>query len=430
MNNNLLHVSLHRDGLIKRREFLQLAGAGFAGLAATDILGTLGVNAAEMKRQGRSCILLFMDGAPSQMETWDPKPGTDNGGPTKAIKTAVSGIEISEFFPKIAQQMKDIAVIRSIVGKEAAHERGKYHLRTGRRLTGAKDHPHFGSVVANQIGDPKSDIPNFVSIGGNTQSAGFLGVRYAPFSVSKPGEMPAYTKSIAGDAKLSRRLELLRKQNDGLAQAGAPGIASERNELYDKAAKLMTSERLKAFTLNGESDATKKKYGESTFGKGCLVARRLVEGGVPFVEVRQGGWDMHQDLWTRIDNVGSPVDRAASTLIADLKSRGMLDSTLVIVLGEFGRTPKINNRTPTVGRDHWARNFSCLMAGGGIIGGQVVGATSDDGMEIADRPIEIDDLFRTMCHSLKIDADEELWTPANRPLRIVDAGEPIEELIS
>lgn len=428
MNNNLLHVSLHRDGLIKRRQLLQLSGAGFAGLAASDILGTLGVNADEMKRQGRACILLFMDGAPSQMETWDPKPGSNNGGETKAIDTAAPGVQIAEFFPQIAKQMKDISVIRTIVGKEAAHERGKYHLRTGRRLTGSKDHPHFGSVVARQIGNPDSDIPNFVSIGGNTQSAGFLGVKYAPFTVNPAGQLPAFTQSISNNTKLSRRLELLKLQNDGLT--AAPDIAAERNELYDKAAKLMTSERLKAFSLDDESAATKTNYGDTPFGKGCLVARRLVESGVPFVEVRQGGWDMHQELWTRIKTVGGPVDQAASALIADLKSRGLLDSTLVVVLGEFGRTPKINNRTPTVGRDHWARNFSCLLAGGGIKGGQVVGTTSDDGMEIEDRPVEVDDLFRTMCRSLKIDADEEMWTPSNRPLRIVDAGAPVEELFA
>lgn len=429
MNNNLLHVGLTRDGLIRRRQLLRLGGAGFAGLAAGDILGTLGVNAAEMKRQGRACIMLFMDGAPSQMETWDPKPGTENGGQTEAIDTAVSGIQISQYFPRIAKQMKDISVVRTIAGKEAAHERGKYHLRTGRRLTGAKDHPHFGSVVAHENGDPDADIPNFISIGGNTQSAGFLGVKYAPFTVNSAGQMPAYTKSLTNDAKLRRRMDLLRAQNDELAVAGAPNIANERTELYDKAAKLMTSERLKAFTLGGESDKTKKLYGDHAFGKGCLVARRLVESGVPFVEVRQGGWDMHQDLWTRIEKTGGPVDQGMSALITDLKSRGLLDSTLVIVLGEFGRTPKINNREPTVGRDHWARNFSCLMAGGGVKGGQLVGKTSDDGMEIEDRPVEVDDLFRTMCKSLSIDADHELWTPSNRPLRIVDAGEPIAELI-
>lgn len=428
MNNNLLHVNLNRDGDVNRRQLLRLSGAGFAGLAASDILGTLGVNAAEMKRQGRACIMLFMDGAPSQMDTWDPKPGTDNGGPTEAIDTAVSGIQISQFFPRIAKQMRDISIIRTIAGKEAAHERGKYHLRTGRRLTGAKDHPHIGSVVAHQNGDPDTDIPNFISIGGNTQSAGFLGVRYAPFTVNNAGQMPAFTKSLTGEPKLRRRMELLKAQNETLADLGAPEIAQERNELYDKAARLMTSERLKAFTLNGEKDQTKKMYGDHAFGKGCLVARRLVESGVPFVEVRQGGWDMHQELWTKIPKTGGYVDQGLSALVQDLKSRGLLDSTLIVLLGEFGRTPKINNREPTVGRDHWARNFSCLMAGGGTKGGQVIGKTSDDGMEIEDRPVEVDDLFQTMCKSLQVDADEELWTPSNRPLRIVDAGSPVEEL--
>ena len=429
MNNNLLSVSLTRDGVIRRRSLLQLAGAGFAGMAATDWLGAIGVNAAEIKAQGKACIMCFLEGAPSQMETWDPKPGTENGGETKAIKTAVPGIEIAEFFPKIAQQMKDIAVVRTLAGKEAAHERGRYHLRTGRRLTGSSNHPHIGAVTAHEIGDPDSDIPNFVSIGG-TISSGFLGVDYAPFTVTRAGQLPSNVKALprVPADRMRRRLEMLRAQDESLA-AAAPKIVTEHLGLYDKAADLMTSDRLKAFTFAGESDQTKKSYGNHAFGQGCLVARRLVESGVPFVEVKTGGWDMHQDLWKNMPRRGGEADQGVAALLTDLRRRGLLDSTLVVVLGEFGRTPRINNRTPTVGRDHWARNFGCLLAGGGIRGGQVIGATSDDGMEIADRPVEIDDLFQTLCASLGIDAEKELWTPDDRPLRIVDAGEPIGELI-
>ena len=427
MNNNLLRVSLGGDGLIRRRQLLRLAGAGFAGMAAYDWLGALGVSAEQIKRSGRSCIMVFLEGAPSQMETWDPKPGTENGGETKAIKTAVDGIEIAEFFPSIAKQMKEIAVVRTLAGKEAAHERGRYHLRTGRRLTGSSDHPHFGAVVSHEIGDPESDIPNFVSIG-RTVSSGFLGVNYAPFNVDKAGRLPSNVARRVPDARMKRRLDLLRAQDASL-DAIAPDIVREHQGLYKKAADLMTSERLKAFTLDKESDKTKATYGKSDIGQGCLVARRLVESGVPFVEVKQGGWDMHSDLWKNMAKRGGEMDKAVGALIGDLKARGLLDSTLVVVLGEFGRTPRINNRTPTVGRDHWARNFGCLLAGGGIRGGQVVGKTSADGMEIEDRPVEVDDLFQTMCTSLGIEAEKELWTPDDRPLRIVDAGEPIKELI-
>lgn len=192
----------------------------------------------------------------------------------------------------------------------------------------------------------------------------------------------------------------------------------------------MTSERLKAFQLQGEPEKIKNAYGTHAFGQGCLVARRLVEAGVPFVEVQRGGWDMHSNLWQNIPRTAAEADQGVSQLLKDLKSRGLLERTLVLVLGEFGRTPKINQRTPNVGRDHWARNFNLLISGAGIQGGRVVGQTSEDGTEIVDRPVEVDDLFRTMCVCLGIDADEELYTPQGRPLRIVDAGAPIQELLS
>ena len=428
MNNNLLRVSLDRDGHVSRRSLLRLGGAGFAGIAAFDWLGTLGVHAAEMKRRGKACIMVFLEGAPSQLETWDPKPGTETGGETESIKTAAPGVEIAKYWPQVAKQMKDIAVIRTIAGKEAAHERGQYHLRTGRRLTGSSNHPHFGSVVAHEIGNPESDIPNFISIG-NTVSAGFLGVDYAPFNVDDPGKLPSNVAARVPAGRMRRRLELLKEQ-DRLLSPIAPDIATEHQGLYRKAAELMTSDRLTAFQLDGESEKAKKSYGNSKFGRGCLVARRLVESGVPFVEVKTGGWDMHQELWKKIGPKAGETDQGVAALIADLKARGLLEDTLVMVIGEFGRTPRINNREPTVGRDHWAKNFGCLLAGGGIRGGQVIGATSDDGMEITDRPVEVDDLFQSLCRCMGVDADKELWTPEDRPLRIVDAGEVIDELFA
>jgi uncharacterized protein (DUF1501 family) len=428
-NNNLLHVNLTRDGLVARRRLLQLAGAGFAGLSGAGWLQTLGLHADDLKREGRACIMVFLTGAPSQMETWDPKPGTANGGPTQAIDTAIPGVQFAEYWPKTAALMQDVSVIRSMVGKEAAHERGQYHLRTGRRLGGASHFPHIGAVVAHELGDPEADVPNFISIG-NTISSGFLGVKVAPFVVERAGQLPANVSSSVPTARIDRRLALLRAQDGDFAAAGAAGIAREHEALYARASLLMTSQRLKAFTLDGESDAVKQSYGAHPFGQGCLVARRLVESGVPFVEVQRGGWDMHQDLWQNIPRAAGEVDQGLSALVTDLKQRGLLERTLVVVLGEFGRTPKINQRTPNVGRDHWARNFNLLLAGAGICGGRCVGRTSADGMEVSDRPVEVDDLFRTLCHCLSIDADKELITPEGRPLRIVDAGAAVQELLA
>jgi hypothetical protein len=429
MNNNFLDISLNRHGLITRRRLLQLSGAGFAGLSGVGILQSLGLSADQIKRQGKACIMCFLSGAPSQLETWDPKPGTENGGPTKAIDTKIAGVQFAEYWPKLAAMTDStVSVIRSMSGKEAAHERGRYHLRTGRRMVGSEQHPHFGSVVAHKLGDPESDIPNFVSIG-NTISSGFLGVQVAPFVIDRPGELPANVSSNLAEARRKQRMALLGQQDADFAAAGATALVAEHQELYAKAAKMMTSKRLGAFKLDGEDDKTKAAYGSHAFGQSCLVARRLVEAGVPFIEVQRGGWDMHSNLWQNMPRAAGEVDQGVSQLLTDLKQRGMLEKTLVIVLGEFGRTPKINQQTPQVGRDHWARNFNVLIAGCGISGGVCVGATSEDGMEITDRPVFVDDLFQTMSECLGIDPYEELYTPAGRPLRIVDNGTTIEELV-
>ena len=428
INNNILHVNLNREGSVTRRELLRLTGGGFAGLTGIGFLQTLGLNAAELKRSGRACIMVFLNGAPSQMETWDPKPDHENGGETKAIQTRIAGVNFAEYWPKLAGTMDQMSVIRSVAGKEAAHERGRYHLRTGHRLLGPTKFPHFGSLVAHKLGDPDSDIPNFVSIG-NTVSSGFLGVEVAPFVVNQAGQLPENVKGLLAGSRASRRLEMLQAQDRSFADAGAQKIAHEHQELYRKASAMMVSSRLPAFTLEGEPQSVQNRYGANAFGKSCLVARRLVDCGVPFVEVQRGGWDMHQNLWQNIPNVAAEADQGVSALVTDLQERGLLEKTVVICLGEFGRTPKINNKTPAVGRDHWAKNFNLLIGGGGIKGGVCVGATSDDGMEITNRPVSVDDLFATLCTAMTIDPFEELITPEGRPLAIAAEGETISEIL-
>ncbi len=231
LNNNLLHVNLNKHGDVTRRNLLKLAGGGFASMSCLGLLRSIGVNAEEIKKEGRSCIMVFLTGAPSQMETWDPKPGTTNGGPTKTIQTDIPGVAFAEYWPKMAKMMKDISVIRSMAGKEAAHDRGRYHLRTGHRLLGPTKFPHVGSLVAHKLGDSESDIPNFVSIG-NTVSSGFLGVEVAPFVINRAGQLPAnITGSVAGK-RANRRMEMLRKQDDVFANSGAGSIAHEHQELY------------------------------------------------------------------------------------------------------------------------------------------------------------------------------------------------------
>lgn len=272
-------------------------------------------------------------------------------------------------------------------------------------------------------------MPNFVSVG-ETLGSGFLGVNHAPFIVDRPGELPENVASATSPPKLKRRLELLREQDAELSEAGAKALVEEHARLYERANQLLSSPRLKSFELAGENDKTFDAYGKSNFGKGCLVARRLVEAGVPFVEVVRGGWDMHNNLYDRIKTNAADVDQGLSQLLVDLKQRGLLSKTLVICMGEFGRTPKINSRDPKPGRDHWARNFNILMAGCGVKGGRAIGKTNDTGQEIADRAVGVEDVFQSFCQALEIDADESLYTPQGRPMKIVDGGKPIKELFA
>lgn len=420
----LLHLNLNRRGQFTRRNFLQAAALGVAG---SPLLSQIQLNAAEMKKQGRACILLWLAGAPSQLETWDPKPGSPNGGETRKIQTQTPGIEIAHYWPKIASVMNDVALIRSMTGKEAAHERGTYHLHTGHRMLGIEKFPHFGSVVARELGDPNSDIPNFVSIG-QTLSSGFLGVQVAPFIIDRPGQLPANVTSDASAARQRRRLALLSQQERDFAQAGAEALVQEQSKLYQKASLMMTSPRLKAFEFDGESEDMQTAYGKNQLGQGLLVARRLVEAGVPFVEVRSTGWDMHSSIFRNMERRAADVDQGLSQLLTDLKSRGLLEKTLVLCMGEFGRTPKINARPPAPGRDHWVRNFNLLMAGAGIKGGQAIGKTDENGQEITDNPVQVEDLFQSMCKAMGINADMELHTPIGRPVRLVDGGAVIKGL--
>jgi uncharacterized protein (DUF1501 family) len=227
--------------------------------------------------------------------------------------------------------------------------------------------------------------------------------------------------------RLNRRLELLRQQNADLGKSGANEIAVSQQGLYDQAARMVLSPRLKAFDLKNEPDKMRDAYGRNGFGQGLLMARRLVEAGVPFVEVRRGGWDNHVDLWKGVPRQAGDVDPAIAQFVRDLKSRGLLDTTLVVCMGEFGRTPKINNRA---GRDHYPKAFSVLLAGSGIRGGQVIGKTSGNGTDVATRPVTIPDLFQTFCRALKLNPAVEMVTPQGRPVKIVDEGSPVSELFA
>ena len=409
--------------IITRRNFLHVGATAFA---AARLIHGVEACAADVKKKHRACILIWLGGGPSQMETWDPKPGTPNGGQTKAISTATPGIQIADSWPKTAALMKDLALVRSITSKEGEHGRATYQMHTGRRPTGALKFPNIGSVVAEELGSMQAEIPNFISVG-DTLGPGFLGVHTAPFIVRRPGSLPDNVAVGVPIPRLSRRLALLKDQDNDFAEAGAKDLAVEHQGLYTQATRLVQSEKLKAFDLVKEPESLRKAYGSNGFGQGLLLARRLVEAGVPFIEVRHGGWDNHDKIFENAPKRAAEVDPALAELITDLKARGLLENTLVICMGEFGRTPKVNARA---GRDHWPNSFGVLLAGGGIRGGRAIGKTSPDGMTIADRPVPVADLFQTMCKSLGMDPKTDLMTPQGRPIKIVDDGEPIKELFA
>ncbi len=424
------NVSLNRQS-VSRRRFLYGASA-VAAAGATNFRDVMSVQAGELRKQGRAMILLFMQGGPSQFETFDPKPGTENGGPTTAISTAAAGIQIAEGWEKTAQQMNDIAIIRSMTTKEGEHQRAAYQMHTGYIPSGSVKHPSLGSCIAKEIAVSERELPSVVTIGdrGNLGSgAGFLGVDYEPFQVSgrSVGTVPDNVGPIVGEKRFTRRQGLLDKLEGEFAARGGETVVNNHRRIYDKSAKLVLSPMTKTFDLGLETAETKERYGNSEFGKGCLLARRLIEAGVTFVEVRLGSWDTHKEVFDGVKGLASKCDPALSALITDLKDRGLLDTTLIMWTGEFGRTPKIN---PNTGRDHWPRNFNALLAGGGIKGGQVIGETAKDGMGIVHDPVNIPDLFSTICTSLDVNPAKENMSPIGRPLKIVDGGKPVAKLFS
>jgi hypothetical protein len=414
--------------VVRRRDFLK--GISAAGLAAGTLPWTdqITAGADELRRRGKACILLWMQGGPSHFETFDPKPGHANGGETKAIDTAVSGIRIAENLPRVATMMDHFSIIRSMTSKEGSHPRATFLMHTGYLPSASVKYPSIGGLAARELADPDFDLPSFVQIGAGfrgTGGGGFLGVDYDPFQMASADTPPANTQPTSSVDRYQRRLGLLGRLEGEYAAVEGKKEVENHSKLYGKASRMILSPRMSAFDLDDESVETREAYGRTPFGNGCLLARRLVETGVTFVEVLLNGWDTHADNFQKVRELCGRVDQPMSHLVADLRDRGMLDDTLVLWMGEFGRTPRIN---PRAGRDHYPRAFNVALAGGGIRGGQVIGSTDDAGASVADRPVGVADLFQTVCHSLEMDAAKENMSPIGRPIKIVDGGAPVSEL--
>ncbi len=453
------------DSRWSRRDFVRagaLATGGFAitlrdGFGIADLLRMQRIGAREVKQgvhanspAAKACILIWLDGGPSHLETFDPKPEApvEVRGPLSSIATSVPGIRLGECLPQTAALMDRVALIRSVTSPLGEHQFGTHYMMTGYQPTPVLDYPSYGAVYSfldqkTSVLPKNVAVPQFNVGGAGMDGGGYLPPHHRPFSVGGDPAKPDfqvrdlnYFPSLTTD-RIDRRMEFIESMNrfgqNSVEQESSQAQQETLGEIFtdsdpdlQRAYQLMTSSEAKsAFKIDEERDALRESYGRKTVGQSCLLARRLVERGVPFVTVNHKGWDTHNQLATRLKDgfagAKTPIglipslDRALSGLITDLEQRGMLDETLVVVMGEFGRTPKLNT---SGGRDHWPRVFSVLMAGGGIRGGQVVGQSDSVGESPFDHPVTPSDLAATIYTQLGIDPTAELQTPDGRPVRL------------
>jgi uncharacterized protein (DUF1501 family) len=427
----------HKSALLAtRRSFLGSGIAGTLGLALSPAVQSL-LAAEGPHRRARACILLWLNGGPSHIDTFDPKPGADTNGPFTAIDTQIAGMRFSQHLPKLAAQAQHLAVIRSMTSPEGDHERANQFLHTGNVRSETVDYPALGSVVAREWSADDGDLPAFVALNGNAPGPGFLGVQFAPHTIGNidaPLENIGLPEGVSED-RLDRRLRSLAVFNDGSSRRVDPQRLAGQQALTARALRFRKSPALKAFDLADEKPETMAAYGAAqpegspvpgTFGKACVMARRLVENGVRFVEVILDGWDTHADNFSAVAALLSQLDPAFAALTADLSDRGLLAETMIVCMGEFGRTPQIN---PQMGRDHWSEAFSVVLAGGGVRGGQVVGASDTKGEKVADRPVTVPDLYATLLSAFGIDGSQPLRTPSGRPIKLSEKGSAVNDLL-
>ena len=410
---------------LTRRAMLAAGSASILGMSVPRLLAAAG------KDHAAKCehvILFWNGGGMTHIDTWDPKPGRETAGEFSPIKTSVPGIEISEIFPQVAQQMHHCALIRSIAGTQGDHGRATYNLQTSYLPGPNLIHPGIGSVAAHEM-PQMGDLPAYISISGLAPRAGYLGQKCEAYFVPSPGDKDPYLAFPEGIAEVrgNKRLETLAKFNQRFTGNSTDERLVSTQTSIDDAVRLMRSPALEAFEFSKVPAGTLERYGNNPFGRGALLAKRLVEKGVRFIQINRGGFDVHTNAFPAMRDHGEVMDPALASLIQDLSETGLLEKTMVVMLSEFGRTPKVND---DAGRDHWASVFSGFFAGGGIKAGTVVGSSDEDGAEPKDRPVRVSDIHATICHSLGIDAKKEVMTPLRRPMKLVDGGEVVQELIA
>ncbi len=410
-----------------RRDFLRFSLAGGLVWAASGRLP-----AAEAgKAKAKAAVLVFLDGGPSHIDTFDPKPGQDTGGPFKAIDTKIAGVQFSEHFSKLAAVADKLTVIRSLTSPEGDHDRAQVLLHTGYQPTPALNYPAIGAVVARETATDESDMPAFVSFG-DTSGAGYLGQQFAPFIVGDVNNISPNLVLPEGlsETRVARRLRAVQALNASFGQRVDAAAAADYTRLVTRANRFRQSPALQTVDWAAEEPKAWETYGggigDGNLARTFLAARRMLEHGAKFIEIRLGGWDTHGDNFNQVQALAGPLDAGLAAFLGDLAERGLLDQTLVACFGEFGRTPKINGDN---GRDHWNDVFSAVLAGGGIRGGQAIGKSDAKGEAVADRPVKVADLFATLLAAFGVDAAKEYRTPDGRPIKLTNGGQVVQEAL-
>jgi uncharacterized protein (DUF1501 family) len=434
---NLKHHLNHQDGPT-RRTFVSGLAASLFGVGAMPLASPLSAAAllddsiplhhATAKR----VIYLYLSGGMSQLDTFSPKPGAATQGPTESIQSNAEDVRVSEHFPLMARHMDKVCVIESMNSKQGAHAQGQYHMHTSYELRGTIRHPSMGAWLNYMAGPVNETLPGHVAINSGRYHAtgGFLESKFMPLPIGSAADglqNSARAKNVTSRT-FDSRMERLREMNDAFRARYDTKEVRAYGDMYDQAIALMDSQDLAAFDISKEPQSIREAYGEEPFGQGCLLARRLIEHDVRFVEVVNDGWDTHADNFDRMSDLCPPVDRALSALLADLDARGLLEDTLVVLATEFGRTPRIN--TGRNGRDHYPKAFTCLLAGGGIQGGLKYGKTDAEGHEVIEDMVTVEDFNATIAYALGLPTDHEMYSPSGRPFKVAHKGIPVKALFT
>lgn len=425
------------DEFTRRELMIKMAKSAF-GISLAPMLGNSVASAADFvpnrPKAAKSVIFLMMSGGMSHLDTWDVKPGNDKVmGDTKIIDTSVTGIKLSENLPKTAKQMHHMVLMNGMSTNQGAHEQGQYLMQRSYTMRGTIVHPAIGSWVTRLAGKRNNNIPSFVSVSGDPAlvNGGFMGAKYAGVPIGDPnsGLQDSIMPGSISEEDFNKRLKLADSLNKQFHTVVNSPAIRDHEGLYTDALRIMRCEDLKAFDLGKEPTEIKDAYGPSRFAQGCLLARRLVEHGVRFIQVTHGGWDTHYDNFTAVPARCKDLDDGLSALLADLNRRGLLDETLVVVATEFGRTPEIITEHQD-GRDHYPKAFSCVLAGGGVKGGQTYGKTDPNGSKVIENLTSPQDFNATIGHALGLAVDQVVISPSGRPFTVADKGKPISSLFA